>query len=313
MIDLMLDLIFKAGLLVVAGFAVYVSFILAASHSATLQRGMMYINWTRAFRSPQNLKNLRALGIHTHTRSVHCETEDGITLHGYHMIPVEHSKAVSKLLADTHAQGKGSNRAGKRQSVDAYFEEALRSAPYVVLYMHGIGLDRSFHYRMDTLRALCGQFGAHCFAFDYRGFGDCGGGESLGELGTRLDARAMSAYLQTVLQRSGALLGGTPPTPGAAAGADRGSASSSLQAGGPKLVLYGHSMGAAISSFLLADDHCATRAAFHGLVLKGAFSSADESMRHSLLTRPLRLVTPLFECVGVCVGVCVCVCVYACL
>ena len=74
------------------------------------------------------------------------ESHDGLTLHGWHLLPL-----------------------GKSVATTAQCDEHLKQAEWVVLYFHGNAGDRKmreYHCRIFT------HNGADVFHFDYRGFGD---------------------------------------------------------------------------------------------------------------------------------------------
>jgi abhydrolase domain-containing protein 12 len=234
----------------------YCSFIITVSHNKTLQIGMMYLNWTKKFRASDQLRNLRSLGLQSQCRNIETKTEDGLILNGYHMIPSRHSLKVNTLNANETSKSK------KNKDIDTYFEQSLNASKLVFLYMHGIALDRAFTYRIETMRYLSDNFDAHVIAFDYRGFGDCKGEPS--QTGTHLDARAMNEWLNNATRNSEATK-----------------------------VLYGHSMGASVSAFLLADDQADT--GYSGFIINGAFDTGLECCRHSNVSKVLKLIPPLFD------------------
>jgi len=116
---------------------------------------------------------------------------------------------------------------------------------------------------------LANQFDAHVIAFDYRGFGDVAGQTT--EIGTRRDARAMEAWLHEAIGRG------------------RGNKNESHV---PIRVLYGHSMGSSIATYLAGDSICGH---FDGLILNGPFLNAAAAMKESRLSRPLHMVPGVFD------------------
>jgi len=119
----------------------YVVLVLLAAHSAGMQRSLMYIAWTGRLSSrPEKLQDLRHQGLSANVRNIHCDTEDGITLHGYHMAPAR----LTPALADIHTSAAGKGKGTKHNAVDAFFDDHLAHAKVVILYMHGIALDRAF-------------------------------------------------------------------------------------------------------------------------------------------------------------------------
>lgn len=245
----------------------YVALILSAAHSADMQRGLMYLAWTGRLRGrPEKLQDLRYQGLSVNVRNVHCDTEDGIALHGYHMAPSRLTSAATDV--HTTVAGKGA----KRQAIDAFFDSHLASARVVVLYLHGIALDRAFHYRLSTMNNLANQFDAHVIAFDYRGFGDVEGKAT--ETGTRCDARAMEAWLDAAIRRGREINCTTTR---------------------PVRILYGHSMGSSIATYLAGDKICGY---FNGLIVNGPFVNADAAMRVSRLSYPIRILPWVFNYVA---------------
>jgi fermentation-respiration switch protein FrsA (DUF1100 family) len=94
-------------------------------------------------------------------------TEDGLTLHGWHVLP-----------------------AGVRCDSRAACDRELRNARLVVLHFHGNGGDRRL--RVDDA-VIFGEQGAHTFLIDYRGYGENPGAPS--ETGLAADARAAWKYV----------------------------------------------------------------------------------------------------------------------
>lgn len=255
----------------------YLLLIYLGAHSLAMQRGLMYLCWTKIFTRYDRLQDLRYQGLSVNTRNVHVETEDGVHLHGYHMMPAN----LSAKAATLHSiSGKGT----RRRAIEDLFDMELAKANIIIIYFHGIALTRAFHYRLGTMTNLSNQFGesTHVVAFDYRGFGDVEGSPS--EDGTRIDARAMKVWVDAAVQRGIVLLKACDVI-----------GTSGINENKPKIVLYGHSMGASIATFLAADaDHC-VHGTFAGLILNGAFNCSDDAMECSKLSAILRVIPPAFQ------------------
>jgi pimeloyl-ACP methyl ester carboxylesterase len=249
----------------------YIAIVILAAHSEMMQRGLMFLTWTKIFTRTDQLQNLKYQGLSVNTRNIHIETEDGVQLHGYHMAPAR----LSTKLAQYKVSETGAKR--QRQALDEAFDRELASAKIVFIYMHGIALTRAFHYRLATMTNLANQFDAHCIAFDYRGFGDVKGTTT--EDGTRRDARAINAWVEAAFRRGLSLK-------------DDG-----VSRHIPVKILYGHSLGASIATFLAADKSQSSVGSFGfgGLILNGAFNCADDAMECSKLSALLRVFPPVFR------------------
>ncbi len=249
----------------------YFVLVMSAAHSISMQRNLTYLQWTKLWRRPALLKDLRYQGLSINTRNIQCGTSDGITLHGYHMMPAR----LTAAIASFQVTQKGKNT--KRAALDEFFDAHLADAKGVVLYIHGIALDRAFHYRIATMVNLANQFDVHVIAFDYRGFAENEGSSELSESGTRCDARAMEAWLDAAIKR-GRLHARTYGL------------CTQKNVERPIRIIYGHSLGSSVSTYLAGDNSILGH--FDGIILNGAFTCAVDAMKCSRLGAPLRWLHP---------------------
>lgn len=135
----------------------------------------------------------------------------------------------------------------KDAQVHGWYLPAASLKHPVVIYCHGKSGNISSHVPLADFwrRTGCG-----CVLFDYRGYGQSQGNPS--ENGLYSDAEAVWAYLMA------------------------------LQIDPARIIIHGHSLGAAVAG-ALAHDHpeCG------GLILEGAFTSIPAIARRSLLWRIL--------------------------
>ena len=148
----------------------------------------------------------------------------------------------------------------ERDSVELNVEHAdndvdlqLASAETVILYLHGCGCDRSEHYRVGLYKALVGM-GHHVVAVDYRGYGDSTNTWPSEETMVS-DARAALAWLTDKVGDQ------------------------------TKVVVWGHSLGSAVATHMLADlamelGKEKAGALVSGLVLETPFSSMRDEVGH---------------------------------
>ena len=148
----------------------------------------------------------------------------------------------------------------ERDSVELNVEHAdndvdlqLASAETVILYLHGCGCDRSEHYRVGLYKALVGM-GHHVMAVDYRGYGDSTNTWPSEETMVS-DARAALAWLTDKVGDQ------------------------------TKVVVWGHSLGSAVATHMLADVAMElgkekAGALVSGLVLETPFSSMRDEVGH---------------------------------
>ena len=140
----------------------------------------------------------------------------------------------------------------ERGSVELNVEQ-LASAETVILYLHGCGCDRSEHYRVGLYKALVGM-GHHVMAVDYRGYGDSTNTWPSEETMVS-DARAALAWLTDKVGDQ------------------------------TKVVVWGHSLGSAVATHMLADVAMElgkekAGALVSGLVLETPFSSMRDEVGH---------------------------------
>lgn len=105
------------------------------------------------------------------------------TLRGYHLLPPGRQVIAAAAL-----------KAGNER--DAYFEDSLKNADTIVIYLHGNGATRAHHRRVAVQKHIAAHCRAHVLTFDYRGYGDSIGSPS--EASTAEDVGAILAYLQSL-------------------------------------------------------------------------------------------------------------------
>jgi len=130
---------------------------------------------------------------------------------------------------------------------DDWWEDQLRDNRTVVLYLHGNTAHRAGDHRKELYRLLR-SMDYHVIAFDYRGYADSSTHIAPTESGVVADARAVYDYCR-----------------------DR--------VGTSRLIVWGHSLGTAISSHLVADL-CLQDQRPCGLVLESPFNNIFDEVRN---------------------------------
>jgi pimeloyl-ACP methyl ester carboxylesterase len=120
----------------------------------------------------------------------------------------------------------------------------------LVLYFHGNSMDRGFGHRVQLYRRLTG-LGCHLLAFDYRSYGD--------------SSRTVLSEQSVVEDGAAALVWIEHQVPA-----------------GTRLVLWGHSLGTAVATRVLAT---AGTAAVSGLVLESPFNTMEDEVKTFRLAR----------------------------
>lgn len=147
-------------------------------------RPLIYLHWVHHPAITRRLDRPH-LFFHAHpARPVALRTDDGETLHGWHVLPGGEAcvrtcaKACAGVGGDVDAGADFPHRHRLReQAAHALATDARR----VFLYFHGQAGSRGgvsntlFSARVSLMRQLATQFGAHVVAFDLRGFGDSTG------------------------------------------------------------------------------------------------------------------------------------------
>eukprot|EP00088_Acartia_fossae_P033425 TRINITY_DN34217_c0_g1_i1.p1 TRINITY_DN34217_c0_g1~~TRINITY_DN34217_c0_g1_i1.p1 ORF type:complete len:395 (+),score=56.75 TRINITY_DN34217_c0_g1_i1:196-1380(+) len=133
----------------------------------------------------------------------------------------------------------------KTHSVE-WFEEQLQDGRTVILYLHGNSNDRAGPHRVELYHVLR-KMGYHVFAFDYRGYADSTQVPP-SETGVVLDAMTVYNWIKTRI-------------------------------GDAKLIVWGHSLGTAVSSHLVSDL-CLQGNRPSGLVLESPFNNIYDEIRN---------------------------------
>jgi len=129
---------------------------------------------------------------------------------------------------------------------DEWYEETLADDRPVVMYLHGNSAHRAGPHRVELYQVLR-QLDYHVVCFDYRGYADST--KVLpNETGVVSDAKAVFSWL-------------------------------SARTGSSPLVVWGHSLGAAVSSHLVADL-CVDGVRPCGLVLESPFNNIFDEVRN---------------------------------
>ena len=170
----------------------------------------------------------------SHARNINISTADGEVLRGYHMVPPSAAGKAATLLLESSPQR------------EAYFDKAIQCADTIVLYLHGNAANRGLQRRVSLMQQLSTHLSAHVISVDYRGFGDSTGWPS--ENGTLHDMLALWEYTASKTNCM-------PPHE-------------------PKIVIYGHSLGAAIG-LQLATSTSDSR--LQGIILDSAFTSLPQA------------------------------------
>jgi abhydrolase domain-containing protein 12 len=247
-------------------FCIYLAICIFLCTSGSLQSVLVYLH---IIRFPfGDLKNLQRFGL-SNARNVNFTTEDGILLHGYHLVPMvgirNHKKRVSEW-----------------DSSD--FDYSLAHAERIVIFFHGNGATRAYSNRIDIIKQLTTVLDAHVITFDYRGFGDSTGWPS--EHGTLLDARAVTKWLHSVVTKHNLHSEGYCPEKksflsnllGKKKSLERSAIDDRSGGATPQLILYGHSLGTAISTAITAELNQLAPRAVSGLILDSPFSSLMEAI-----------------------------------
>eukprot|EP00403_Amphidinium_massartii_P002218 CAMPEP_0178380052 /NCGR_PEP_ID=MMETSP0689_2-20121128/5261_1 /TAXON_ID=160604 /ORGANISM="Amphidinium massartii, Strain CS-259" /LENGTH=408 /DNA_ID=CAMNT_0020000177 /DNA_START=32 /DNA_END=1255 /DNA_ORIENTATION=- len=146
--------------------------------SPAFQRGLLYMHWVKW---PRRMHQLADFNVAHFARNISCRTEDGETLHGWHLAPTRHAPDLVKVQDEEMLREK-------------FFDHMLAdgSEP-VIVFMHGQAGGRGLPNRLETCRAMAAQLQAHVVVFDYRGFGDSSGSPSQSAL--MRDSSAMWQWL----------------------------------------------------------------------------------------------------------------------
>lgn len=181
-----------------------------------------------------------------------------------------------------------------------FFDNALRQADIVVLSLHGNAGNRGTRDRVAENRMLASQTrsrNCHVIAIDYRGFGDSTGWPTHwpSEESTAEDSMALWRWLERRLLPGDTRNG---QYDNASQDDDEPDALARCNATLPKVFIYGHSLGCAISTQLAGQLTSGANSAkedpvglpLAGLILVAPFTSAAEVARDYPYTAFLRLV-----------------------
>jgi pimeloyl-ACP methyl ester carboxylesterase len=234
-----------------------------------------------------HLSELHKIGL-PQARNINIFTEDGLCLKGWHLMnPAGHHISVANQLNESER--------------NVYFERQLALSERVVVYFHGNSHTRGQVFRMNKIKQIAISLDAHVIAFDYRGFADSEGFPS--EHGTYLDARAVVHYVENVVMlhnpKAKRYLINNAATEKNVCSNCEGNNNMSRNASEsqdtvhnqPRLYLYGHSLGAAISTSIaieFTDSSCNTPS-LAGLILDSPFTALSDALRNHPLTAPFRV------------------------
>lgn len=193
------------------------------------------LTWSKDLNIPEQFGFL-----HNQAVPFHIDTEDGVKLHAWQIVPSEVYKKNEKDLLDQDLSGPVQDIT---QTVNF---RLLRDDPEarLVLYMHGTSGTLGSTIRPTSYRNIYSAAPDHIYVltFDYRGYGLSGGIPS--EPGLLLDALAVVKWATTVAQ--------VPQD---------------------RIVIYGQSMGSAVTSSLV--KHLAehdTAHPFAGVIISASFA-----------------------------------------
>lgn len=229
-----------------------------------------------------SLSNLNYYGLYN-GRNIKYTTEDGVIIHGWHILPpgdisFTSSKMKNKILKEK------------------YFIEQLQQATTIVIQLHGNAANRGIPRRIELMKQLSSELSAHVIAIDYRGFGDSTGWPS--QNGTTKDMFGLWKWLETTLTSNQ-----TASTTAAAAHR-------------PKIIIYGLSLGTGIAVEFLyhltkqhqqqfqqlqskssqshshseQEEHQRTPLYPSGLILNSPFSSIRDAIHDYPAALPLRII-----------------------
>lgn len=206
----------------------YIVLCLLVAHSDVVQSILTYAHYPTFLKHDKELQDLIHRGLIS-ARNVNLTKPDGITLRGWHIMPMEGqgksyiAKMANLSLSDT-------------SHIDSFYDSELASGSRpIVIYLHGNTNNRALWYRIGQVKTLSSILDAHIIAFDYAGFGDSEGWPS--EATTASDALAIFDWVHAIAARncgSQAEQEGQPSR-------------------SPKVLLYGHSLGSAIAVQLAVD------------------------------------------------------------
>jgi len=149
-----------------------------------------------------------------------------------------------------------------KNNSDEWFISQLSNNKPVILYLHGNSNNRAGPHRIE-LYHLLRQMDYHVVTFDYRSYGDSTQQAAPNETNVVIDAKAVYDWVKS---RIGA---------------------------NTKLIVWGHSLGTAISTHLVADL-CLQGNPPHGLVLESAFNNIFDEVRNHWMSWVWRKM-PLFD------------------
>lgn len=300
--------------------------------SEYVQSLIVYSHYVKEY---QPLQDLHKIGL-PEARNIDVVTEDGILLHGWHLMNPGSELIDANKLEDTER--------------NLRFEETLAFADRVVIYFHGNSETRGQGFRLRKIKQLAVYLQAHVIAFDYRGFADSEGYPS--EHGTHLDARAVVHYIDnivrrhnpqatgylsqsfdqdseaieenlqdaageanmfskllgmlqlqqrdnaTMVQQDGVSVVDASMDVAASDGALHSKPATTAQVSKstqPHLFVYGHSLGAAVSTALAVEVSNLRPGALSGLILDSPFTSLPEAIKTHPLTNPFRTFPYIFQ------------------
>ncbi|KAJ1970253.1 hypothetical protein IWQ62_000080 [Dispira parvispora] len=166
----------------------YVAFLTVFTTCPDQQRYFFHLYWLKYF-SLSDFAHPEKLGFYNGSvRNGHLTTADGVKLGFWHILP---QSSTHQEVFHHHQELRES-----MSNWDEAFENQLKAAPRVILYLHGQGGARDGPNRLRTYRSFYEiDPTAHIFTLDYRGYGDSDG-LPLNEDLVTLDCLAAWAYLR---------------------------------------------------------------------------------------------------------------------
>lgn len=133
------------------GIAVYLVTCVMFAHSQSLQSHLVYLH---SMRWPLgNLKDMTRFRI-AEGRSLTISMAGTDTLEGYHLLPAGQAAVAAASLS-------GIER-------DRYFDDQIRNAATIVVYLHGNAATRAHQRRIDMIKQIAAFCNSHVLSFDYR-------------------------------------------------------------------------------------------------------------------------------------------------
>lgn len=246
-----------------------------------------YLVYAHHDKVSRNLTNLLEIGL-PQGKNIQIQTEDGLILRGWHLMYPGYELLQANVLNETDR--------------NSYFDRSLANSDRIIVYFHGNSQTRGQHFRVEKVKQLSTFFNAHVITFDYRGFADSDGFPS--EEGILLDSTAVINYIDEKV-RLYRYAGSTDIECPHRCSNFRGlltvnsidsDKNCSCQIKRPYLYLYGHSLGAAISTDVAVKiRNLSLECEIGGLILDAPFAKLSEAIKVHPNTKPFRIFPLVFD------------------